>query len=58
MQDHITLISVKVSRSLYCVTSSVYHGVVNYYPGLWGTGIADGIFVSVVSFTSLTHSCS
>ena len=31
----------KVSQSLYCFTTSVSHGVENYFPRLWGTGISD-----------------
>ena len=34
----------KVSRSLYGFTTSVSHGVENYLPRLWGTGISDAIF--------------
>ena len=28
----------KVTRSLYCFTTSICHGVVNYFPRLWGMG--------------------
>ena len=34
----------KVSRSLYCLTTSISHGVENYMPRLWGTGIFDAFF--------------
>ena len=34
----------KVSRSLYCFTTSICHGV-NYFPRLWGMGISDAIFL-------------
>ena len=34
----------KVSRSLYCFTTSISHAVENYFPRLWGTGISDAIF--------------
>ena len=34
----------KVSRSLTCFTTSISHGVENYFPRLWGTGISDAIF--------------
>ena len=37
---------VNVSRSLCCFTISICHGVENYYPRLWGTGISDAIFVN------------
>ena len=30
--------ALKVSRSLYCFTTSICHGVENYFPKLWGTG--------------------
>ena len=36
--------TLKVCRSLYCFTTSVSHGVENYFPRLWGTGISDAIF--------------
>ena len=36
--------SLKVSRSLYCFTTSMSHGVGNYFPRLWGTGISVAIF--------------
>ena len=35
--------ALKVSRSLYCFTTSISHGVENYLPRLWGTGISDAI---------------
>ena len=41
----VTLFALKVSRSLYCFTSSVSHGVENYFPRLWGTGISVDIFL-------------
>ena len=36
--------ALKVSRSLNCFTTSLFHGVENYFPGLWGSGISDAIF--------------
>ena len=33
----------KVSQSLYCITTSTCHGVENF-PRLWGMGISDAIF--------------
>ena len=36
--------ALKVSRSLYCFTTSISHGVENYFPRLWGTGISDAVF--------------
>ena len=38
--------ALKVSHTLYCFTTSVCHGVENYFPRLWGTGISDAIFMS------------
>ena len=34
-----------VSQSVYCFTTSISHGVENYFPRLWGTGISDAIFI-------------
>ena len=34
----------KVSQSVYCFNTSISHGVENYFPRLWGTGISDAIF--------------
>ena len=39
--------ALKVFRSLYCFTTSICHGVENYFPGLWGTGISDAIFLGI-----------
>ena len=36
--------ALKVSRPLYCFTTSISHGVENYFPRLWGTGVSDAIF--------------
>ena len=36
--------SLKVSQSVYSFTTSISHGVENYVPRLWGTGISDAIF--------------
>ena len=33
--------ALKVSRSLYCFTTSISHGVESYFPRLWGMGISD-----------------
>ena len=41
---NITDTALKVSRSLYCFTTSISHGVENYFPRLWGTDISDAIF--------------
>ena len=45
----------KVSRSLYCFTTSICHGVENYFPRLWGAGIFDAIFLR---FTRLVITAS
>ena len=48
LKHHFNLIitdtALKLSRSLYCFTTSISHGVKNYFPRLWGTGISDAIF--------------
>ena len=46
---NITDTALKVSRSLYCFTTSMSRGVENYFPKLWGTGISDAIFLFVSS---------
>ena len=40
--------ALKVSQSVYCFTTSVSHGVENYFPRLWGTGISDAIFLQFI----------
>ena len=42
----------KVSRSLYCFTTSICHGVENYFPRLWGTDISDAIFFLELAVTA------
>ena len=37
--------ALKVSQSVYCFTTSISHGVENYFPRLWGTGISDAILL-------------
>ena len=39
--------ALEVSQSLYCFTTSICHGVENFFPRLWGTGISDAIFVAL-----------
>ena len=41
---YITDTALKVSRYLYWFTTSLSHGVENYFPRLWGEGICDAIF--------------
>ena len=40
--------ALKVFRSLYCFTTFICHGVENYFPRLWGTGLSDAIFQNKV----------
>ena len=39
--------ALKVSQSVYCFTTSIFYGVENYFPRLWGAGISDAIFLLV-----------
>ena len=48
LESYITETALKVSRSLYCFTTSVSHGVENCFHRLWGTGISNAIFVFVM----------
>ena len=43
----------KVSQSVYFFTTPISHGVENYFPRLWGTGISDAIFLLVVVQTEI-----
>ena len=45
--------ALKVSQSVYCFTTSISHGVENYFPRLWGTDISDAMFV----FTTQKQEC-
>ena len=36
--------ALKVSQSLYYFSTSISHGVENYFPRLWGPDISDAIF--------------
>ena len=49
---NITDTALKVSRSLYYFTASISHGVENYFPRLWGTGISNAIFFASTGFGS------
>ena len=49
--------ALKVSRSLYYFTTSVCHGVENYFPRLWGMGISDAIFLSSSLVYNLFQIC-
>ena len=48
--------ALKVSQSLYCFTTSISHGVENYFHRLWGTGISAIFSISPWQslYTSLT----
>ena len=48
MDLYITDTALKVSQLLYCSLTSISHGVVNYFSGLWGTGISDAILFKYV----------
>ena len=41
--------ALKVSQYVYCFTTSISHGVENYFPRLWVTGISDAIFMFYVT---------
>ena len=47
LELYITDTAQKIPKSLYCFTcftTSIFHGVKNYFLRLWGTGISDAIF--------------
>ena len=41
---NLTDTALKVSRPLYSFTTSLSHGIENYFLGLWGMGTSDAIF--------------
>ena len=49
---NITNTALKVSRSLYCFTTSISYCVENYFPRLWGTGISDAIFGDIFTLNA------
>ena len=51
---NITDTALKVSRSLYCFTTSISHGVENYFPRLWGMGISDAILLTLFCYFAIT----
>ena len=53
MDPYITDTAQKVSRSLYCFITSIYHVVENFFSRLWGTGIYDIIFIECDLVVSL-----
>ena len=46
---YITDSALKVSQSLYFFTTSISHGVENYFPRLCGAGISGAIFSRIYS---------
>ena len=48
LDRYISDTALKVFRSLYCFSTSICHGVENYFPRLWGTGISNAIFNHVL----------
>ena len=49
--------ALKVSQSVHCFTTSISHGVENYFPRLWGTGISDAILVLLINAVILLLNC-
>ena len=47
MDLHVSDTALKVARTVYGITTSVSHGVENYFPRLWGTGISNVIFTNL-----------
>ena len=47
--------ALKVSQSLYCFTTFRCHGVENYFPRLWGTGISDAILWFILGRYNIHH---
>ena len=43
--------ALKVSQCVYCFTT-ISHGVENYFPRLWGTGISDAIFGDIFTLNA------
>ena len=56
LELYITDTVLNISRSLYYFTTSVSHGVENYFPRLWGTGFSDAIFISLLFHRICTSS--
>ena len=54
---YVTDTALKDSRSLYCFNTSISHGVDNYFPRLWGTGISDAIFCLYIAFCLIPMLC-
>ena len=48
--------ALKLYQSVYCFTTSISHGVKNYFPRLWGKGISNAIFMlNETKFHHLVH---
>ena len=39
--------ALKVSQSVYFFTTSISHGLENYFPRVWGMGISDAFFFNM-----------
>ena len=50
---NITETALKVSQYLYYFTTSIFHGVENYFPRMWGHGISDVILSDLNNFASV-----
>ena len=48
LELYITDSAVKVSRFLYWFTTYISHGVENYFPRLFHTGISDAVFSFII----------
>ena len=55
LELYISGTALKVSWSLYCFTTSLCHGVENYFPRLWGMGISDAISVISGGIPYIVH---
>ena len=49
LELYMTDTALKVSRSLYGFTTSISHGIENYFPRLWGRDISDAIFSLLIN---------
>ena len=47
----------KVSQYVYCFTTSISHGVENYFSRLWGMGISDAVFSLLINAVILLLNC-
>ena len=47
--------ALKVSHSVYCFTTSISHGVKNYFLRLWGMSISDAILLLIIMFENICN---